>query len=107
MSEVSPTLNGHSIFEAYSSVSETCAYGIEPILNNLSERGDYRIEFESSVAGVREENIAVNVEFKTLLREGLSEPELNGDLVDKFNKLIGRNDFAFQFRKISLYVTDV
>ena len=40
------------------------------------------------------------VELKTLLREGLSEPEFYGDLVYKFKKLIGRNDFSFQFRKI-------
>ena len=36
-----------------------------------------------------------NVGLKTLLNEGLS-----GDLVYKFKKLIGRNDFSFQFRKI-------
>ena len=41
-----------------------------------------------------------NVELKTLLREGLSEPEFYGDLVYKFKKLIGRKDFSFQFRKI-------
>ena len=41
-----------------------------------------------------------NVGLKTLLREGLSEPEFFGDLVYKFKKLIGRNDFSFQFRKI-------
>ena len=40
-----------------------------------------------------------NVGLKTLLREGLSEPEFYGDLVYKFKKLIGRNDFSFQFRK--------
>ena len=37
---------------------------------------------------------------KMLLREGLSEPELYGDLVNKFKKLIGKNDFSFQFRNI-------
>ena len=37
---------------------------------------------------------------KMLLREGLSEPEFYGDLVYKFKKLIGSNDFTFQFRKI-------
>ena len=41
-----------------------------------------------------------NVGLKTLLGEGLSEPELYGDLVYKFKKLIGRNGFSFQFRKI-------
>ena len=37
---------------------------------------------------------------KTLLSEGLSEPEFYGDLVYKFKKLIGINDFSFQFRKV-------
>ena len=41
-----------------------------------------------------------NVGLKTLLREGLSEPDFFGDLVYKFKKLIGSNDFSFQFRKI-------
>ena len=46
------------------------------------------------------ENTMNRVELKTLLREGLSEPEFYGDLVYKFKKLIGRNVFSFQFRKI-------
>ena len=41
-----------------------------------------------------------NVGLKTLLNEGLSEPELYGDLVYKFKKLVGSNDFSFQLRKI-------
>ena len=41
-----------------------------------------------------------NVGLKTLLSGGLSEPELYGDLVYKFKKFIGSNDFSFQFRKI-------
>ena len=41
-----------------------------------------------------------NVGLKTLLSEGLSEPKCYGDLVYKFKKLIGSNDFSFQFRKI-------
>ena len=44
-----------------------------------------------------------NVGLKTLLREGLSEPEFYGDLVYKFKKLedsLGRNNFSFQLRKI-------
>ena len=39
-----------------------------------------------------------NVGLKTLLGEGLSEPEFYGDLVYKFK--IGRKDFSLQFRKI-------
>ena len=34
-----------------------------------------------------------NVGLKTLLLQGLSEPEFYGDLVYKFRKLIGKNDF--------------
>ena len=41
-----------------------------------------------------------NVGLKTLLSEGLSEPEFYADLVYKFKKLKGINDFSFQFRKI-------
>ena len=39
---------------------------------------------------------------KSLLQQGLSEPEFYGDLVHKFNKVVGRNDFSDQFRKISI-----
>ena len=45
-------------------------------------------------------NRCFNVGLKTLLSEGLSEPEFYGDLVYKFKKLKGINDFSFQFRKI-------
>ena len=41
-----------------------------------------------------------NIGLKTILREGLSEPEFYGDLVYTFKKLIGRNDFSFQLTKI-------
>ena len=41
-----------------------------------------------------------NVGLETLLSGGLSGPEFYGDLVYKFKKLIGNNDFSFQFRKI-------
>ena len=35
-----------------------------------------------------------NVEFKSPLHQGLSEPEFYGDLVYKFKKVIGRTDFS-------------
>ena len=41
-----------------------------------------------------------NAGLKTILGEGLSEPEFYVDLVYKFEKLIGRNVYSFQFRKI-------
>ena len=40
-----------------------------------------------------------NVGFKTLLHQGLSEPEFYGDLIYKFKKIVGRADFSDQFRK--------
>ena len=36
-----------------------------------------------------------NVRLKTLLLQGLSEPEFYGDLVYKFRKIIGENDFPY------------
>ena len=41
-----------------------------------------------------------NVRFKSLLHQGLSEPEFYGDLVYKFKKIRGMTDFSDQFRKI-------
>ena len=41
-----------------------------------------------------------NVGLKTLLLQGLSEPEFYGDLVYTFGKLIGKNDFPYHFKKI-------
>ena len=41
-----------------------------------------------------------NVGLKTLLLQGLSEPEFYGDLVYKFRKIIGSNDFPSHFKNI-------
>ena len=41
-----------------------------------------------------------NTGLKSLLKQGLLEPEFYGDLVYKFNKDVGRNGFSIQFRKI-------
>ena len=41
-----------------------------------------------------------NVGLKTLLLQGLSEPEFYGDLVYKFRKIIGKNDFPYHFKKL-------
>ena len=40
-----------------------------------------------------------NVGLKTLLLQGLSEPEFYGDLVYKFRKIIGKYDFSDHFKK--------
>ena len=41
-----------------------------------------------------------NVGLKTLLLEGLSEPECYGNLVYKFRKIIGKNDFPDHFKNM-------
>ena len=43
-----------------------------------------------------------NVGLKTLLLQGFSEPEFYGDLVYKFRKIIGKNDFPHHFKKITV-----
>ena len=40
-----------------------------------------------------------SVGLKTLLHQGLSEPEFYGDLVYKFKEIVGRADFSDQFKK--------
>ena len=40
-----------------------------------------------------------NVGLKSLLNQGLSEPEFYGDLVYKFKRIRGMTDFSDQFRK--------
>ena len=41
-----------------------------------------------------------NVGLKSLLHQGLSEPEFYGDLAYKFKKIRGMTDFSDQFRKM-------
>ena len=43
-----------------------------------------------------------NVGLKSLLNQGLSEPEFYGDLVYKFKNIMGTTDFSDQFRKIRI-----
>ena len=37
---------------------------------------------------------------KTLLQQGISEPEFYGDLVYWFRKIVGKSNFSEQFRKL-------
>ena len=43
-----------------------------------------------------------NVGSKTLLLQGLSKPEFYGNLVYKVRKIIGKNDFPYHFKKITV-----
>ena len=41
-----------------------------------------------------------NVGLKTLLHQGLSEPQFYGDLLYKFKKIMGKYEFPYHFKKI-------
>ena len=41
-----------------------------------------------------------SVSLKTLLQQGISEPEFYGDLVYRFIKNVGKSNFLEQFRKL-------
>ena len=41
-----------------------------------------------------------NIELKTLLLQGLSEPEFYGDLVYNLQKIIGKNDLPYHCKMI-------
>ena len=41
-----------------------------------------------------------NIVLKSLLQEGLSEPDFYNDLVYKFRKIVDKADFLEQFKKI-------
>ena len=40
-----------------------------------------------------------NVGLKTLLLQGLSEPEFYGDLLCEFRKIVGKSDFPYHFKR--------
>ena len=41
-----------------------------------------------------------SVSLKTLLQQGISEPEFYGDLVYRFRKIVGKSNYSEQFRKL-------
>ena len=41
-----------------------------------------------------------NVSLRTLLQQGISEPEFYGDLVYRIRKIVWKSNFAEQFRKL-------
>ena len=43
-----------------------------------------------------------NVGLKTLFLQGLSESKFYGDLVYEFRKIIGKNDFPYHFKKLTV-----
>ena len=49
---------------------------------------------------IRVSNSFDSVSLKTLLQQGISEPEFYGDLVYRFRKIVGNSNFSEQFRKL-------
>ena len=41
-----------------------------------------------------------SVSLKTLLQQGISEPEFYGDLVQRYRKIVGKSNFSEHFRKL-------
>ena len=41
-----------------------------------------------------------SVSLKTLLQQGISEPEFYGDSVYRFRNIVGKTNFSEQFRKL-------
>ena len=41
-----------------------------------------------------------SVSLKTLLQQGIAEPEFYGDLVYRFRNIVGKSNFSEQFRKL-------
>ena len=61
-------------------------------------RKNSQLIFEISIINVK--MIKFQVGLKSLLRQGLSEPDFYGDLVYKLKKIVGSNNFSAQFIKI-------
>ena len=68
--------------------------------NNINSNVNFSVQAEEKVI---KGNLA---KLKSLLHQGLSEPEFYGDLVYKFKKIRGMTDFSDQFRK-NKWVTNV
>ena len=48
-----------------------------------------------------------SVSLKTLLQQGISEPEFYGDLVYRFRKIVGKSNFSEQFRKLLTVIKEL
>ena len=69
-----------------------------PKSSSLNRNGKTYIHDKTAVKDCSDNKATVGL--KTLLLQGLSEPEFYGDLVYKFRKIIGKIDFPYHFKKI-------
>ena len=73
---------------------------IKPLLTNFLGRAIVILNF---VGRYRRHSALLekySVSLKTLLQQGISEPEFYDDLVYRFRKIVGKSNFSEQFRKL-------
>ena len=75
---------------------------IKPLLPNFLGRAIVILNFVRRFRNCRHSALLekYSVSLKTLLQQGISEPEFYGDLVYKFRKIVGKSNFSEQFRKL-------
>ena len=77
---------------------------IKPLLPNFVGRAIVILNFVRRFRNFYRRHCALlekySVSLKTLLQQGISEPEFYGDLVYRFRKIVGNSNFSEQFRKL-------
>ena len=74
---------------------------IKPLLPNFLGRAIVILNFVRRFRNFRSALLEkYSVSLKTLLQQGISEPEFYGDLVYRFRKIVGKSNFSEQFRKL-------
>ena len=76
----------------------------KPLLPNFLGRAIVILNFVRRFRNFNRRHSALlekySVSLKTLLQQGISEPEFYGDLVYRFRKIVGKSNFSEQFRKL-------
>ena len=78
---------------------------LDPVSTNICTFNPFTLTFNRGCLLFTELILAwlfskFQVGLKSLLRQGLSEPDFYGDLVYKLKKIVGSNNFSAQFIKI-------
>ena len=77
---------------------------IKPVLLNFLGRAIVILNFVRRFRNFNRRHSALvekySVSLKTLLQQGISEPEFYGDVVYRFRKIVGKSNFSEQFIKL-------
>ena len=87
-------------FARASSILMTLTTFIKPLLPNFLGRAIVILNFVRRFRKFIADTEKYSVSLKTLLQQGISEPEFYGDLVYRFRKIVGKSNFSEQFRKL-------